>query len=524
MSASVAGAPAVPQAANRIELSLLAIILLVALGLRIWAIDFGLPYLYHPDEPSKIEIAQHIVKTGDLNPHYFKKPTLLIYANALLYLPYYAVGKARGEFTTITDIPPPERLNMGVGHIGAPGAVVMGRTLTALVGVMGVLLTWIVGRRLFGRPEPALFAALATAVSPVNVIQSHFIEVNAFLGTAVLGVAWYALRIYDYGTRRDYLLAGFLTGVAVSCKYPGAVIAILPVAAHWMRSGRRLKPLGYLTQAFIAMPVGFLLFTPFALLDPLSFLLGAGGEAYHYASGHSGYEGMAPLWYLQYAVQSEGPLSVLAVVGLVWAVLRKLDRIVLMGVFVVAYYAFVSCFEVRNSRTLLPITPFLFLLGSWLLVELVDRVRGTTPAGRFTLAATGVALLTLLSIAVPLQETLDFDAALGRVDSRETSRVWIEQNIPHGSRLIIESYSPFVRQDEFQVDTTLRMTSHPAQWYVIKGYQYLVFSEGMYARYFRDPKRYPQEVSEYQALFDRFPLVKKFEDGGYEVRIHAVGK
>ena len=44
----------------------------------------------------------------------------------------------------------------------------------------------------------------------------------------------------------------------------------------------------------------------------------------------------------------------------------------------------------------------------------------------------------------------------------------------------------------------------------------------MYSRYFHDPKRYPQEVAEYQALFDRFPLVKKFEDGGYEVRIHEV--
>jgi len=79
-----------------------------------------------------------------------------------------------------------------------------------------------------------------------------------------------------------------------------------------------------------------------------------------------------------------------------------------------------------------------------------------------------------------------------------------------------------VRPDEFQVDTTLRMTEHPPQWYSVKGYQYLVFSQGMYSRYFRDPKRYPQEVAEYQALFDRFPLVKKFEDGDYEVRIHEV--
>src|SRR4029453_15231915 len=107
--------------AGRLELGLLAAILLIALGLRAWALDFGLPYLYHPDEPNKIEIAQNIVKTGDLNPHYFKKPTLLIYANALLYLPYYAVGKARGDFSSPAEHPAPERPRIGGGYIGGPG-------------------------------------------------------------------------------------------------------------------------------------------------------------------------------------------------------------------------------------------------------------------------------------------------------------------------------------------------------------------------------------------------------------------
>ena len=36
-------------------------------------------------------------------------------------------------------------------------------------------------------------------------------------------------------------------------------------------------------------------------------MLGAGSEAYHYASGHEGLEGMAPLRYLEYAMQYEGP-------------------------------------------------------------------------------------------------------------------------------------------------------------------------------------------------------------------------
>src|SRR5215813_7383833 len=128
MSVSVSVSRPEVRPAGRVELGLLAAILVIALALRVWALDFGLPYLYHPDEPNKIEIAQNILKTGDLNPHYFRKPTLLIYANALLYIPYYAITKSRGIYSSPSDIPGPQRLAMGVGYIGAPGAVVMGRS------------------------------------------------------------------------------------------------------------------------------------------------------------------------------------------------------------------------------------------------------------------------------------------------------------------------------------------------------------------------------------------------------------
>jgi hypothetical protein len=77
----------------RNQTKILVTILLIAILLRLWGIDFGLPYMYHPDEPNPIEIAQRMIKTGDLNPHWFLKPSVLIYLNALLYLPYYAFGK-----------------------------------------------------------------------------------------------------------------------------------------------------------------------------------------------------------------------------------------------------------------------------------------------------------------------------------------------------------------------------------------------------------------------------------------------
>ncbi|MFN2286438.1 MAG: glycosyl transferase family 39, partial [Anaerolineae bacterium] len=56
-------------------------ILAVALFLRLWRLDFGmeLPYLAHTDEPTQYNPAINILKTGDLNPHFFNYPSLTIY-------------------------------------------------------------------------------------------------------------------------------------------------------------------------------------------------------------------------------------------------------------------------------------------------------------------------------------------------------------------------------------------------------------------------------------------------------------
>ncbi len=272
----------------------LSLILALAVWLRITGIGFGLPYLYHPDEPSKVAAAENIVRTGDLNPHYFAKPTLLIYANALLYAAYLEWGKATGRLTSGADLAPPEQLVMGVGRIATPDVMVLGRLLSVAVGALVVLLTYSVGKRFLRDWVAALFAALIVAVSFQQVVQSHYIEVNVFLTAALLGVAWASLRLYERGGRTSYLLAGFLVGIAITSKYPGVVGIVFPAVAHWLRSGRTLVLTREAKLGLLMIPVGFFLGTPYALLDPFNFVTGAGYEAYHYSTGHEGLEGGAP--------------------------------------------------------------------------------------------------------------------------------------------------------------------------------------------------------------------------------------
>src|SRR5690242_10117213 len=57
----------------------LALIVLSALALRAWGVRGGLPYVDHPDEPNPVSYVVRMLRTGDLNPHFFQKPTLYVY-------------------------------------------------------------------------------------------------------------------------------------------------------------------------------------------------------------------------------------------------------------------------------------------------------------------------------------------------------------------------------------------------------------------------------------------------------------
>ena len=56
---------------DRAPAAILALILLVAFGLRVWSLGHGLPYSYNLDE--RAHFVPHAVSmtTGDLNPGYF---------------------------------------------------------------------------------------------------------------------------------------------------------------------------------------------------------------------------------------------------------------------------------------------------------------------------------------------------------------------------------------------------------------------------------------------------------------------
>jgi hypothetical protein len=108
-------------------LVVLAAITAVAAALRFRGLAFGLPHtLARPDEETIGSVAARILHSG-LNPRFFRYPTLYIYAVALI-----------------------DRIRFGAeGPPDAPSALLVSRTITAVLGTATVPLLFAVARRRF---------------------------------------------------------------------------------------------------------------------------------------------------------------------------------------------------------------------------------------------------------------------------------------------------------------------------------------------------------------------------------------
>jgi 4-amino-4-deoxy-L-arabinose transferase-like glycosyltransferase len=499
---------------------LLTWIVLLAIGLRVWGIAHGLPYLYEADEPGKVLMAQRVFKTGDLNPRYFRKPSLFIYLNALSNVPYYLAGKCAGVFRSPADLPAPIVLAMGVGKTPMRSPFLLGRALTASFGSGAVVLVFLVGWQLTHSTAVGLLSALMMAISPTSAHFSHFIRSDTFLVFFALLSLWLSVGVFEQGRTWQYTVAGIAGGLAASSKYPGALILLCVTTAHFLRYGRRGFSDRRLYLAGVSGAAAFLATTPYALLDHRTFLADLLSEAAHYSTGHAGMEGNSVLWYLAYLWQAEGPVALLAILELVRSVFARSKQTLLLAPFPLLYFTFISSFAVRNAQTLLPLLPFLFLLASSWLRYLANSARSVRPSVR-KLLDLPLSALVLVCLLLPLLHTTRDDVRLTTVDSRETARIWIERNLPDGARVAIESYAPYVDPQRFSVAGFISMIDHTPEWYLANAFDFLVFSEGMFGRFYREPDRYAEEISQYEDLFCTFDMLKTFTDGGYEVRIYA---
>ena len=502
------------------EIVLLAVIIILAIALRAWGLGFDLPYIFHPDEPVYILISQNIFKTGDLNPHFFNYPSLFFYLNAIAYIPYFLLGKMLGILHTAQDILPPITLAMGVTNAQISSTVILGRTLTLIFGTGIVYLTFLVGKQISNKTSVGLVAALISAISPTLVIHSRFVTPDTFVTFFTLFALLLSCLVFQQGKTWHYVLAGFLVGLSASSKYNGGLIIFALLLAHFLRHRKNSFKVHQIYISLMCCGIGFIATTPYSILDFQKFTLDLLSEARHYATGHAGMEGNTLRWYLGYLWNTSGILYIIATLGILIGFIKYPKETGILAIFPIMYFFFINTFSVRNDRTVLPMLPFLFVLASWSVVYMNQLLflRLGTPK-----MATRLGVVTLTSIIIliqPVFTTIKSTHSLTLTNSRESARLWISENIPKGSKIVLESYAPYLEPEQFSVTGIGRMIDHSPDWFIEQGFEYMIFSQGMYGRFFADPERYSTEVTLYNRLFEKFSLVRIFTEGGLEIRIY----
>ena len=153
----------------------LVFIILCALAIHLWGLDFGLPQALHPDEPIVVTRAQFMAATNDTNPEAFHWPSLQIYLLALEYKVDFWIGNLNGSrnYPELADKPAADRYIANTFR-NPSGYYLAGRFTTVIFGLVLIWLIFLLVSR-FLPPPWAIFAAILAALNPILFESGRFV-------------------------------------------------------------------------------------------------------------------------------------------------------------------------------------------------------------------------------------------------------------------------------------------------------------------------------------------------------------
>jgi 4-amino-4-deoxy-L-arabinose transferase-like glycosyltransferase len=354
----------------------------LAATLRLVGIQYGLPFpLLNPDERNIVPRAWAMTHGAGLDPHWFDYPTLVMY----LLAPFQAWQHEPSYLTA--------------------------RFVLVAIALGGVAAAWWLGRAAYG-PVAGFVAAAAVAVEATSVAYSRMAVTDVPLTVGVT----VALALMVSGRIE---LAGLAVGLAASAKYPGMILLAPLVAAAWGRWRRLAIGVALAAVAFAAT-------SPYALIH----FGQAAGDTWRVLgwaqTGWLGFESdhWAPIAFTAKLWDGFGPVLLIAVAGLVVALVHRTRADLVLATFVLVYFANLVVLHSHFDRYLLPLVP---ALGA-----LAGRLRALAP-------------VTLLMLVVPLTWSVRDARDLTKTDGRVVAEHWVVRHLSKGAYLAADPSTPDFR-------------------------------------------------------------------------------
>ena len=448
-SPSRAGVPdadreALERRAVRRWAAALVLLCLGALWLEFRHIERTMPYPRHVDEGFIAGPARIMLQTGSLHPQTFNYPSLPKYLTAAGMAVGFLRGASQLEVREIRYLG-----NMNYPHYDTR-VMQTARQLFAALSVLALAATGFSAWLAFRQPIAILLAPLILLTSPLFFFHSW-----TYLNVDIVGTSFVMLTLAAclHGIRRltvthSAVVPALFAGLATGSKYTLALVAlpILSAVGLYFTAGRRIWAW---TTALLTTGAAFLVAVPFSVIDIPAFLDGVASEAFHYASGHRGFNGEPGLdqflYYMRhFASEFRVTGAIVAGLGLAAYAVADWRRAIVLAVFPAGLLWLLSSQRVHFPRNVLSLHPFVAMFAACGLIQLYGwTLRLTARWGRQqTRRSTRVVVaLALLLATVPLWNLADH--VRDRTDSRNLAQTWIEEHLSTDWTIVIPTELAF---------------------------------------------------------------------------------
>lgn len=476
--------------------AVLPALFVLSLAVRCIGLSHEVEGRYYLDEGTYYHHASEI-NAGRMLRFSFVYPHLMYYLDAVVLWMASLFPGAVGAWSGTLGVRDP----LGISWLLLRGVV-------ALLSAVTVVPVYKIAERLGGVAAGAA-AGLLLIFSPLFNDGSHLNISDVPSAVFATFCLFFVARLVDEETNRDYLLAGICAGLAAATKYPAGVVAVAIIAV-WIRwrIARRDFRFGLLWAGLAALGT-FLAVMPSLVVYPEAAFFGGRGiffGARQYGKG--GWLGVVPqsnaLYYAKALVGSFGWVAALAGLSGLFAVRRgEKVRWLWLLPFPVIYLALIISMSMVVRRNLYPAVPILAALlgvgiGAW-----ASRLRARPALAGLLIAA---------CVLLPAWRTGIQDVALARPSTRDVAREWIRTQVPRGTSIAKEGYTPNFPEGEYQVLHRRFLTRLTLE--ELRKFDYVLVASASYER-FRNPaaltRPHQQKMAErYAEIFRSWELVQEW--------------
>lgn len=407
------------------------LILLIALTVRIWGTNFGLPYFFfHTDENRYIHYILSILAPDEYHLRArLDFPSFFYYVLALVSGVYYSLGRIFASFHSVKDI-------------SLSTLYLLLRMTTAVFSTAVVYLTYRIGKKLYNRTV-GLIAGLILSFTFLDVLTSHYIKHDVYAQFFGILAFLFCCLVYRTGKLKHYLLSGLFIGIAIAIKLTAFFFIVPLITAHLLFAAdefwdsRKIRVFfdRNIFYGLLAILFGLGISNPHYLMrlvtSKLLFNVSTSLTSTHQILA-SNADGIATGWWWLVYLAASGlfyPFFILSMAGIIHGIKKHTKTEILLFSFPVVYYLILSVRPVSFDRWAVNLTPFLAIFAALFLYESYCFLRYRLNL-KNSLKATLILLLFIFTVGVSAVRVCLFDYSIAHSDTREQAAKWLTKNLP----------------------------------------------------------------------------------------------